>query len=360
MRELADMNHVKEMQQLLQEDGLDGLLITGQTNVAYVSGFECQDALVLLTADLALFLTDGRYGEAARAAISHMTVEEVTAGKSYSLCIREVLLEKQKPRLGFEEAELSVLDYLMWQEKLEAELIPAQRLFTRARLVKNEAEQACMKRAQQIAELSFQQVLPLITADITERELAAELVYRFLKNGAEGSSFDPIVLGGKRSSLPHGMPGDYKLGKGFVTIDFGVKYKGWCSDTTRTLCLGQPTEDMRRAYAAVLEAQRLGIACVKAGIKASVPDAAAREYLHRSGYAGRFTHSFGHGLGRDIHEAPSVGPGSSMLLPVGAVISAEPGVYLPGEFGLRIEDVLIVTEDGCENITGLPKDLCIL
>lgn len=354
------MNHVNEMQRKLAEAGLDGLLITAKENIAFVSGISCEDASLFLTADEAVLLTDGRYAETAEEEAENLNIAVAEPGSSSSTVIRQYLTNMCRPRIGFEEAAMSVLDYLLWQERLEAELVPAQQLLVSARMIKSADELVCMKQAQQIAEKAFLQVLPMITPEMTEKELAAELVYHFLKNGADSLSFEPIVLGGKRTSLPHGIPTDARLGRGFLTIDFGVKYQGWCSDTTRTLCLGQPTEDMRRAYRAVLEAQQAGIASVRAGVKASSVDAAAREHLHRAGYAGRFSHSFGHGLGLDIHEAPSLGPGSNLPLPAGAVISAEPGVYLPGEFGLRIEDVLIVTENGCENITSLTKDLWIL
>jgi Xaa-Pro aminopeptidase len=181
-----------------------------------------------------------------------------------------------------------------------------------------------------------------------------------LKNGAEDKSFDPIVVSGVRSGLPHGAPTAAVIGRGFVTLDFGALVNGWCSDTTRTVCVGEPTAEERRVYEAVLEAQLAGIAAVRAGVNCGAPHAAAAEVLARYGYGEYFGHGFGHGLGLEIHEAPTLSPSGEGTLPAGAVVSAEPGVYLPGRFGVRIEDVLVVRESRSENITKLNKELMII
>jgi Xaa-Pro aminopeptidase len=192
---------------------------------------------------------------------------------------------------------------------------------------------------------------------MTEKELAAALIYRFLKLGAENVSFEPIVVSGVRSSMPHGVPTDARISKGFLTIDFGVKLDGWCSDTTRTLCVGEPDAEMRRVYDTVLRAQTAGIEATRAGVPGSEVDGAARRVIEEAGYGAYFGHGFGHGLGLEVHEAPNAAPSNGNPLPEGAVISAEPGIYLPGRYGVRIEDVLYVTRDGCENLTKLPKEI---
>ena len=181
-----------------------------------------------------------------------------------------------------------------------------------------------------------------------------------MQNGAEDKSFDPIVVSGKKSSIPHGEAGDEKLSPGFLTIDFGCKYKGYCSDTTRTICIGRPTEEMTRVYQTVLNAQLAGIAAAKAGMTGSELDGVARRVIKEAGYGEYFGHAFSHSLGLDIHEIPTCAPSSHDVLPAGAVISAEPGIYLPGKFGVRIEDVLYITEEGNRNITHLPKELIVL
>ena len=194
-----------------------------------------------------------------------------------------------------------------------------------------------------------------------EKRVAAEITYRLLLHGAQGNSFDPIVVGGANSSMPHGVPGDYVLQKGdFLTMDFGCLLEGYCSDMTRTIAVGEPTEEMRRVYNIVLQAQEAGIAAYHAGVKGCEVDAAARKVISDAGYGEYFGHSFGHSLGLDIHESPNAAPSEQRSLPAGAALSAEPGIYLPGKFGVRIEDVCIVTEDGCENITHSPKELIVL
>jgi Xaa-Pro aminopeptidase len=200
----------------------------------------------------------------------------------------------------------------------------------------------------------------MITPGITEKQLAAELLYLLLKNGADDKSFDPIIVSGEKSSMPHGVPGDKPIGGGFLTIDFGARLDGWCSDTTRTLCVGKPTDEMVNIYNTVLRAQEAGIAAARAGVRGCDVDAAARSVIAQAGYGSYFGHGFGHGLGLEVHELPTASQIYEEPLPAGAVISAEPGIYLPGRFGVRIEDVVFITEDGCENITNLAKQLIIL
>jgi Xaa-Pro aminopeptidase len=217
-----------------------------------------------------------------------------------------------------------------------------------------------MIKAQRIAEKSFEEILPLISGKITEKELSAELICRFLKNGADDKSFDPIVVSGVRSSMPHGVPTDAYIGKGFLTFDFGVKLGGWCSDTTRTVCVGKPDDEMVKIYETVLRAQMAGIAAAKAGVRGSEIDGSARRVIDEAGYGSYFGHGFGHSLGLEIHETPNAAPSNDGEIPEGAVISAEPGIYIPGRYGVRIEDVIYITKDGCENITNLSKTLLIV
>ncbi|MCI8551644.1 MAG: aminopeptidase P family protein, partial [Lawsonibacter sp.] len=196
---------------------------------------------------------------------------------------------------------------------------------------------------------------------MTEREIAARLVYELLSRGGEKVSFDPIVAAGPNGSRPHAVPGDQVADTGmFITMDFGCKVGGYCSDMTRTVALGQPTQEMEEVYNAVLAAQKAGINAARAGVTGQEIDAAARQVLQEAGYGEYFSHGFGHSLGVDIHEAPSASSKEKRPMPAGAVISAEPGVYLPGRFGVRIEDVLILNETGCEDITRSPKDLIVL
>jgi Xaa-Pro aminopeptidase len=235
-----------------------------------------------------------------------------------------------------------------------------QKLLRDLRAVKSLDDLDKMKKAQRISEKAFDDILPIIGTDITEKQLATELIYRMLKNGADDTGFAPIVVSGPRSSLPHGVPKDRKIVEGFLTIDFGARVDGWCSDTTRTLCVGKPRDEMVRVYETVLAAQEAGIAAARAGIHGREIDAAARAVIDNAGFGKYFDHGFGHGLGLEVHEFPRASQTHDHIIPAGAVISAEPGIYLPGKFGVRIEDLLYITKGGCENITNLPKELIVI
>ena len=316
--------------------------------------------MLLVTTRGCRFYTDSRYIEAAGAAISNADVHLVTNDEPYAAQIKAALIELNISSAGFEENAVTYSGYLELTEKLGVELIPAQKLISDLRGVKSPGDLEMMKKAQRVAEKSFEEILPLISRDITEKQLAAELVYRFLKNGAEDKSFDPIIVSGARSSMPHGVPGNDLIGEGFLTLDFGVRLDSWCSDTTRTLCVGEPSEEMRRVYDTVLKAQEAGIKSARAGVACRDVDAAARAVIENAGYGDNFKHGFGHALGLEVHEDLKASPVSEDILPAGAVISAEPGIYLPGRFGVRIEDVIYIKENGCENITNLTKKLIIL
>jgi len=354
------MQNIESIRAKLSAYGVDAMLLTGASNRLYTTGFPSSDGVALVTGGGAWFFTDSRYIEAAEAAVQGAEVLSVGFGISYVQRINEALDAMHVQKLGFEEQAMSHAEYLQYEKELHAALTPAQALMTELRASKSREELDRMIRAQRIAEQSLQEILGLISTDMTEKELAAELLYRMLRNGAEDKSFDPIVVSAEKSSMPHGVPGDVKIRKGFLTIDFGAKYAGYCSDMTRTLCVGQPTEEMRRIYDTVLEAQLAGIAAAQAGVTGKAIDRAARDVIDAAGYGAYFGHSFGHSLGIDIHEAPNAAPSNDRPMPLGAVVSAEPGIYLPGKFGVRIEDVLYLTENGNENLTRTDKTLTVL
>ena len=354
------MINITKIQQALSEKEFGAMLLTNRANILYATGFDCDACALLISEGGAWFFTDSRYIEAAAAAISGVQVRMVTHDDPYSAQIKALLDDNRISSVGYEESSITHFGYREWRKKLKVKLVPAQRILIGLRAVKSSGDLEKMKKAQRIAERSFNEILPLISADITEKDLAAELLYRFLKNGADDKSFDVIAVSGPKTSMPHGVPGNVKIGKGFLTLDFGVKLDGWCSDTTRTLCIGEPDGEMRKIYDTVLRAQTAGIAAARAGIKGKAVDAAARTIIEKAGYGENFGHGFGHGIGLEVHEAPSVSVSSKDKLSTGAVISAEPGIYLPGRYGVRIEDVIYITEDGCENITDLPKELIII
>ena len=317
---------------------------------------------MLITREKAYLFTDSRYIEAAEKSVSKdVEIRQFGAGKRLSELIKNALSECGAEAVGAEEESLPYAAFLRYEELLERKLTGAQSILSELRASKSGEEQGYMRKAQAIAEKALLDVLGIIKPGISEKDIAAEITYRLLKHGGEGNSFDPIAVTGLNSSMPHGVPGDTLVKSGdFVTMDFGCIYNGYCSDMTRTVAVGSASEEMKNVYQTVLMAQRAGIVTARAGIAGKEIDLAARAVIESMGYGEYFGHSFGHSLGLYIHESPSASPLSETVMPVGAVISAEPGIYIPNKFGVRIEDVLILREDGCENITKAPKELMIL
>jgi len=356
------MNNISRIQQKLIEKNLDAVIITDEKNQFYATGFAFTDGTVIVGREKAWLITDSRYIEAAEnTAAGCCTVQMFDRNISQRELVRAALSEAKANRIGAEEQKLSYAQYKALEEDLATALLPAQSIFSELRASKSEEELVYMREAQAISEKALEKVLGIIKPGMSEREVAAELVYHMLKYGSEGNSFDPIVVTGAKTSMPHGVPGDEIIQEGdFVTMDFGCIKHGYCSDMTRTIAIGKVSDEMKNVYDTVLRAQLAGISAARAGITGSEIDGAARAVIEQAGYGKYFGHGFGHSLGLDIHEPPNAGPSGSTLMPVGAVVSAEPGIYLPGRFGVRIEDVLILRADGCENITKAPKQLIIL
>ena len=279
----------------------------------------------------------------------------------YSALLKEAVQRHSIQRLGFEDAYMTVREHDAYARALPCELVPAADLLAELRAVKDPEELEIMIAAQRIAEKALTDILNEIRPGVTEKEIAARLQYLMLHYGAEDKSFDPIVVSGPNGSLPHGVPSEKVIQAGeFVTMDFGCIYHGYCSDMTRTVAVGSVTDEMRQVYDTVLQAQLAGIAAARAGATGKAVDGAARDIIRQAGYGPCFGHSFGHGVGVEIHEGPNATPSNDKPLPAGAVISAEPGIYLPGKLGVRIEDVLYLTPEGCQNLTLAPKELVIL
>ena len=356
------MNNIERIQEILKERGLDGLLLTDEKNQRYAAGFAFTDGAVLVGREKAWLITDSRYIEAAeKNAAAGVTVWLYDRQRPLMERLKAAIREAGMERLAAEDGKLSHREYLAYEQALGMALLPAGELMAKLRAAKTEEEIGAMRAAQAIAERALEEVLPLIRPGMTEKQVMAELVYRTLRHGSEGNSFDPIVVSGPNTSLPHGVPGDRVIQRGdFVTMDFGCLKEGYCSDMTRTVAVGEASDEMRNVYDIVLKAQLAGIAVARAGIPGKEIDAAARKVITQAGYGPYFGHGFGHSLGLDIHEAPSANLRGEEPMPVGAVCSAEPGIYLPGRFGVRIEDVMILREGGCDVITKAPKELIIL
>ena len=353
------MNHLEHIAAHL--DGLDAILLTSEANCYYATGF-MGEGIALVTRRGSWYFTDSRYTEAADKAIGDAAViREVSREKPFSALINEALAEAGAEKAGFEEQRMTVAEHAVYSEKLHCTLTPASSLMTELRGSKDEEELSCMTAAQRIAEGALEQILKEIRPGMTEKEIAARLNYLMVSAGAEKTAFDTIVASGPNGSMPHAVPGMRKVREGdFITMDFGCVYKGYCSDMTRTVALGRPSDEMRNVYDIVLQAQLAGIAAAKAGVTGAVIAGAARKVIQDAGYGVYFGHSFGHSLGIDIHEAPNAAPGNDKPMPDGAVVSAEPGIYLPGKFGVRIEDVMILRPDGAQVITKAPKALLVL
>lgn len=354
------MDHIAKITAQLPEHGLDAMLVTSAPGERYAVGFE-GEGWVLVSRDGARYSTDGRYIEAARQQVTGAEIVLTERGQSHLALAREEIRRRGLKRVGFESGRVSADELGRWKDSLPCELVAAQGLLDGLRAAKDEEELARMRQAQRITDEAFREILNFIRPGLTEQEVAARLVYELLRRGGRRVSFDPIVAAGANGSMPHAVPGETVIQPGmFVTMDFGCVYEGYCSDMTRTVAVGQPTDEMERVYHTVLEAQRAGIAAARAGVTGSEVDRAARQAIQQAGYGFFFSHSFGHSLGLEIHESPNASPSEQTVFPAGAVISAEPGIYLPGHFGVRIEDVLVLREGGCEDITQAPKNLIVL
>lgn len=356
------MNHLSQIADKLSQYDLDAMLIVSEPGERYAVGFQ-GEGYALVTREGSQYFTDGRYIEAAQKQVTGAEVVLISRERSHLALARDFLAARGLKRVGFESAAVSVAQHRRWQESFPkgCELIPAQELLDGLRASKDREELSAMVQAQKITDAAFGEILNYIRPGLTEQEVAARLVYELLRRGARKVSFDPIVAAGANGSMPHAVPGETVIQKGmFVTMDFGCVYDGYCSDMTRTVAVGQPTQEMERVYETVLAAQKAGIVAARAGMPGRELDAAARKVIEEAGYGDYFTHSFGHSLGLEIHESPNASPSETRPLPVGTVISAEPGIYLPGRFGVRIEDVLVLEEGGCRDIAQSPKNLIVL
>ncbi len=354
------MKNLEKYLSLLEQDTL-GLLLTSRYARHYGAEFDIAEGVAIVTKAGCRYFTDSRYIESAQNNIRGFDVIETDRANPFTKLLNEAIADFGIEKLGFEEGYLTVEEYELYRSELKAELIPMGQKIKGFRSVKEEWELARIRQAQAITDKAFDQVLSRIKAGMTEKELQAELIYCLYKNGGEGLSFDPIVVSGPNTSLPHGVAGDRVIREGdFITMDFGVLLGGYCSDMTRTVALGYATDEMRKVYETVLAAQEAGIAASKAGVPGCEVDAAARKVIEDAGYGKYFGHGYGHSLGMEVHEPPNCNPAGQVPMEENMIASAEPGIYIPGKFGVRIEDLIIFKANGYENITKSPKNLIIV
>ncbi|GGA22305.1 M24 family metallopeptidase [Paenibacillus physcomitrellae] len=356
-----DNQRVSKVRKALLERQLDGLLVASPINRQYLTGFTGSAGYVLITADKAYLLTDFRYmTQAPQQAVDFEVIEE---HRQDTLDIIKGLLEAGKvKRLGFENELMSYSTYVKYSEALKPfELVPASGLVEEIRMFKDEEELAVMKEAADVADRAFLHMIDVIKPGITELDGALELEFFMRKNGASATSFDTIFASGERSALPHGAASSKVVGTGeLLTMDFGALLKGYCSDITRTVMVGKPSEKQQEIYNIVLEAQLHTLEHLRPGMTGREADALARDVITRHGYGDQFGHSTGHGLGMEVHEAPNLSKVSDTVLKPGMVVTVEPGIYIPGFGGVRIEDDVVITETGVRRLTESTKELIIL
>ena len=356
------MNNVERIQQKLEEYGLDAILITDEKNQRYALGFPFTDGAVIVARKSAWLITDSRYIEAAQNIAGCCSNVVMYDGRKGLIAhIKDILASEKITRLGAEEEKLSYAEFMRYEHELGVKLENSQIILKTLRAAKHGEEFEALRAAQAISEKALEETLHIIRPGMTEREVAAELVYRMLRHGSEGNSFDPIVITGKKTSMPHGVPGERKLRSGdFITMDFGAVVGGYRSDMTRTVALGSIDDEQKKVYDTVLKAQLAGIKAVKAGAVCRDVDKISRDIIYSAGYEGCFGHGLGHSVGIEIHEKPLFNMRCDTVLKAGTVMTVEPGIYIENKYGVRIEDMVYVTENGCIDLTNSPKELICL
>lgn len=346
------------LRRLLASRALDAVLITDTKNRRYFSGFTGSAGVLLITEDRALLLTDFRYLE--QAASQAELFEIVDSGGTADNKLLDLFQEFAIKNLGFENQVMTVQEYQKLQNKGTA-FISLNDELDRMRWIKDEKELVCIRQAASIADQAFSHILKFLKVGLTEQEVALELEYTMKKAGAEDLSFASIVAAGKHSSLPHARPGARKIAYGdFVKLDFGALYQGYCSDMTRTVVMGKASDRQKEIYNLVLTAQKAALDLLKPGMMTDKVDSIARTIIAENGYGEYFGHGLGHSLGLFIHEEPRLSSSCQVLIQPGMLFTVEPGIYLPGFGGVRIEDLVLVTDSGIDNLTSSPKELIVL
>lgn len=342
-------------------ENIDAALITEDVNRRYMTGMKSSAGTVLVTREKAYLIIDFRYIEKAKKTVHD--AEVIMQGKLYEQ-INELLAKHGAKNVAIESESVTVAQLNAMRKRLNVEIDDSEALseaIDSLRIVKTQDEIDKIIKAQRIAELAFEDVLNFIKPGVTEKEVGLHLDYFMLSHGAEALSFDTIAVSGPNTSLCHGVPTDRPVQAGeFVLMDYGATYDGYHSDMTRTVCVGQPTEKMEKIYSIVLDAQLKAIAAIKEGVSGADIDKIARDVITEAGYGEAFGHSLGHGVGMNIHETPNASPSSKHIFKQNMIVTVEPGIYLPDEFGVRIEDFVIIKENSCENMTLAKKNLICL
>ena len=353
------MRNVQEkITKVLEELSLDGVLISNGYNMRYISGFSGATGYLFLSQKRNIILTDFRYTIQAQSESEGFDIIEVTGG-DYSSVLKDLLDGENVKCLGFEDQDMLFASYSKLKEALiEIEMVPVGDRISTLRSIKTKEELEYIEKAESIGDIAFSKILDIIKPGMTELEVAAHLEFLMKTNGADGLSFDSIIASGINSSMPHATPSAKKIEIGdFVTMDFGCIYKGYCSDMTRTIVIGKASEEQKKVYNTVLEAQMASLEFIKEGYLGKEVDAVARNIIYKAGYEGCFGHGLGHSVGLEIHENPRLSPTEEGIILANMTETIEPGIYIKGFGGVRIEDLVAVTENGCVNYAHSTKHL---
>lgn len=350
------MDKLTTLRKSLESNKLDAILITSPINRRYMTSFTGTAGVVLISQEAARFITDFRYIEQANEQAKGFQVIE--HAQAMHETIANQLKTLQVNKLGFEKDHTTVSTYEQYQEMFACDLVPVSGLVEAIRLKKTPEELQIMKKAAKIADDAYEHIKSYIKPGVKEIDISNELEFFMRREGATSSSFDTIVASGYRSALPHGVASNKEIQTGeLVTLDYGALYNGYCSDTTRTVAVGDISDELNTIYQTVLEAQKRGVNALKPGTTGKEGDAVARDYIAGCGYGQYFGHSTGHGVGMEVHEDPSLSRKSDAILEAGMVVTVEPGIYIPNVGGCRIEDDLVITETGNERLTVADKEL---
>lgn len=351
---------LQEVRQRLEVSRLDALFISHLPHVRYLTDFTGSNGICIVTRRKQYFFTDSRYLDQAKAEIEGFEILISRDGLFEAVRKRSVL--KGQRRVGFESQFVSVFAFNRLKGLFPATMfVPTRSVIEGIATIKDESEIKCIRRAAAISDNVFRKVLPVLKDGIAELDVAAEISYWHKRYGADGDAFNPIVASGVRGALPHARASAKKIKRGeLVTLDFGCRLGGYNCDITRTVAVGRPINRARRIHRVVLDAQRKAIEAARGGMKARALDRIARRHIHEEGYGKYFCHSLGHGLGFELHEPLRLSAQSKDILIAGNVVTIEPGIYIPAFGGVRIEDDIVIRQNGCEVLTGAPKELIVL
>lgn len=353
------ISRVANLRKEMIEEDISSFLITSSYNLRYLTGFTGTTGVALITLEEAFFITDFRYTEQAETQCEGYKIVQ-NHGPIFDV-VADLVEEKELINLAFEEATVSFKEYVQLEMILEVDLIPVSGMIEELREIKDDSEIEIIQKACEIADQAFSHILTYIKPGMTEIQVANELDFHMRSLGASSVSFETIVASGLRSAMPHGVASEKVIEQGdFITIDFGCYYQGYVSDMTRTISLGEPSEKLKEIYQIVKEAQQKVLDIDKPGMTGAELDAVARDFITSKGYGEAFGHSTGHGIGLEIHEGPNVSKMAEKVFVSGNVITNEPGIYLPGIGGVRIEDDMLVTDNGIKRLTHSEKELIIL